>query len=107
MLSRRVPFVRISSDALAILESHCGPGNVRALENVIKSSALSAVGIIMPWHLPEYLRDIVGRPLKTSADEKPLPVPVQQIGKVDTEIDIKVELRFNLGESRDLKRLTA
>src|SRR3989304_60218 len=68
----------ISPDALAILESYCWPGNVRELENVIKYSALSAVGIIMPWHLPEYLRDIVGRPLITSADEKPLLVQPQQ-----------------------------
>ena len=97
----------ISPDALAILESYYWPGNVRELENVIKYSALSAVGNIMPWHLPEYLRDTVGRPLITSADEKPLLVPPQQREEIDTEIYIKYDLRFSLGESRDLKTLTA
>jgi len=97
----------ISPDALAILESYCWPGNVRELENVIKYSALSAVGIIMPWHLPEYLRDIVGRPLKTSAGEGSLPVPAQQIESMDTAIHVKVDLSFNLEESRNLKTLAA
>jgi transcriptional regulator with PAS, ATPase and Fis domain len=97
----------ISPDALAILESYCWPGNVRELENVIKYSALSAVGIIMPWHLPEYLRDIVGSPLKTSAGEGSLPVPAQQIESMDTAIHVKVDLSFNLEESRNLKTLAA
>jgi transcriptional regulator with PAS, ATPase and Fis domain len=97
----------ISPDALAILESYCWPGNVRELENVIKYSALTAVGIIMPWHLPEYLRDTVGRPVITSAGEGSLPVPAQQIESMDTEIHVKVDLSFNLEESRNLKTLTA
>ena len=94
-------------DALAMLGSHHWPGNVRELENVIKYSALSAVDIIMPWHLPEYLRDTVSYPLTTSADDKPLPVPSLQTGKTDSEISITVELRFNLGERVDLKILSA
>src|SRR3990172_7325002 len=97
----------ISPDALAILENYYWPGNVRELENVIKYSALSAVGIIMPWHFPDYLRDTVGRPVITSASEGSLPVPAQQIESMDTEIHVKVDLSFNLEESRNLKTLTA
>ncbi|HZX14677.1 MAG TPA: sigma-54 dependent transcriptional regulator [Thermodesulfobacteriota bacterium] len=97
----------ISPDALAILESHNWPGNVRELENVIKYSALSAVGIIMPWHLPDYLRDTICSKLITTADEKSLIVPAQQMVEMDKEIHIMVDLRFNLEESRDLKRLAS
>lgn len=88
----------LSPDTLAILEDYYWSGNVRELENVMKYSVLSAVDIIMPWHLPEYLRDTVTRPLAMFADEKP---------RTDTESDITVELRFNLGESMGLKALSA
>lgn len=97
----------VSPDALAILKGYYWPGNVRELENVIKYSVLSAVEIIMPWHLPEYLRDAVSRPLITSADERPLPATAQQIERIDDEIHIKVDFRFNLEESRNLKILAA
>src|SRR3989304_4601268 len=46
-------------------------------------------------------------PLITSADEKPLLVQPQQREEIDTEICIKYDLRFNLGESRNLKTLAA
>ena len=97
----------VSPDTLAILKGYYWPGNVRELENVIKYSVLSAVEIIMPWHLPEYLRDAVSRPLITSADERPLPATAQQIERIDDKIHIKVDFRFNLEESRNLKILAA
>jgi len=50
----------------------------------------------VPWHRPEYPRDIVGRPVKTSADEKPLPVPVQRIGKGDGFKEYKKDVRKRL-----------
>ena len=61
----------------------------------------------MPWHLPDYLRDTICSKLITTADEKSLIVPAQQMVEMDKEIHIMVDLRFNLEESRDLKRLAS
>jgi len=76
----------------------------------------------MPWHLPEYLRGTVSRPLTagsgvaikeggfqgtTSADEKTLLMLAQQTEKMGKEISIMAELRFNLGENMNLKAFSA
>jgi len=112
----------LSPSTLAILEGYHWPGNVRELENAIKYSVLSAVDVIMPWHLPEYLRGTVSRPLTagsgvaikeggfqgtTSADEKTLLMLAQQTEKMGKEISIMAELRFNLGENMNLKAFSA
>lgn len=88
----------ISPEVLAIFENHLWSGNVRELENVIRYSVLSAVDTIMPWHLPEYLRDTFDCPATTSAGGN---------SRTDKEITIVVELRCNPEEGMDLKKLSA
>lgn len=88
----------ISPQILTIFENYPWSGNVRELENVIRYSVLSAVDTIMPWHLPEYLRDTFNYPVTTSAGET---------SRTDKEIIITVELRCNPEEGMDLKKLSA
>ena len=47
----------ISSDALITLMNHDYPGNVRELENILEHSSIWCKnGLILPDHLPQYLR---------------------------------------------------
>ena len=97
----------VSASTLSILDGYHWPGNVRELENVIRYSAHTAVDIIMPWHLPDYIRDYVCRQPIATAEEATIPVSLQKEVIMERDTHIKVELMFNLGDSRDLKTLTA
>ena len=45
----------ISAEAMGILKTYNWPGNIRELENVIRSAAILGDGIIETVHLPQYL----------------------------------------------------
>jgi len=51
----------LAPETLSILMSHDYPGNVRELENIIEhASVLCPGGLIMPYHLPDYLQEKAG-----------------------------------------------
>ncbi|GAO37666.1 Fis family transcriptional regulator [Sulfuricella sp. T08] len=55
----------ISAEAIAILESHDFPGNVRELENVIERGvAINTGHVIQVAHLPDNLRELSARSFK-------------------------------------------
>jgi DNA-binding NtrC family response regulator len=55
----------ISADAIAVLESHNFPGNVRELENIIERGvAINNGNIIEVAHLPDHLRELSVRTFK-------------------------------------------
>lgn len=48
--------VHVSTEALRLLNAYSWLGNVRELENVVKSAAILADGNVLPQHLPEHIR---------------------------------------------------
>lgn len=61
----RKEVTEISPDAIAILESHDFPGNVRELENIIERGvAINTGHVIQVAHLPDNLRELSARSFK-------------------------------------------
>jgi len=57
-------FVRITDDALDILERYSWPGNIRELENVVQRAVIMCDGTIKLEHLPEELKYKIDFPTK-------------------------------------------
>jgi DNA-binding NtrC family response regulator len=49
-------FIRITPEALKVLERYSWPGNIRELENIIQRAIIMSDGAIDIGHLPEYLK---------------------------------------------------
>ncbi len=52
-------FIKITPDALAILERYDWPGNIRELENIIQRAVIMCDKIIDVEHLPEHLKYVL------------------------------------------------
>lgn len=52
-------FVKMTPEALAILERYDWPGNIRELENIIQSAVIMCDKLIDIEHLPEHLKHII------------------------------------------------
>jgi two-component system response regulator HydG len=62
----------ISRDALAILEAHPWPGNIRQLENVVQHAVLLCTGAdVLPAHLPAQIREYVPAANRTDVAAAP------------------------------------
>lgn len=86
----------IAEEALMILRSHNWAGNVRELENIVKSTAILADGDIQTRNLPEYLKAAT------------LPFPARQAGGHGVADLFKIEEAVEKGlieGSLDLKAL--
>lgn len=58
----RLPPIRVSAEAIVLLEDHEWPGNVQELRNTIEHAViLAGEGVITPQELPDRLREAVDR----------------------------------------------
>jgi transcriptional activator for dhaKLM operon len=71
--------VRVSPEAMVILQEHHWPGNIRELESVLAQAALRAgsLGQILPEHLPDFVRF----PEKHAEEEKRL-IPLDEVERL-------------------------
>ncbi len=70
---------RMDPAAMALLMSHPFPGNVRELMNVVEHAFVLCPGsVIMPEHLPAYLRDQAPRPPAPDAPPAAGPTTLQE-----------------------------
>lgn len=82
---KRLPKLRISEDAIRLLESHSWPGNVRELENTIeRACVLSATDLLLPKDIP------IG--MAASRDLSPAPSTAAQAGEISVERAIEILL---------------
>lgn len=65
--------MKLSSEAVKILEEYNWPGNVRELENAIARSVNLSDGLILPKHLPINLQNVtLGKPYEITAPSQEL-----------------------------------
>jgi two-component system response regulator AtoC len=104
--------LKISDEAMQLLEGYAWPGNVRELENVLERAAiLSSEGIIDPHHLPN---DIVGangivehaisQPLQAEAQQDGFSIPVKT-AQLEKRLIIGALAECNGNKSKSAKLL--
>jgi len=59
----------ISEESIKLLVDYSWPGNVRELQNVIQQAIIMAEDVILPEHLPHYIKETN---VETKADKNPV-----------------------------------
>jgi DNA-binding NtrC family response regulator len=96
-----IPFGGITDAAMHLLQEYRWPGNVRELRNVVESMLVIENGkVIEVGDLPRYLKD-----LRSPADERLLPVPVNKtVEQAERELILRalLDIKGNIVELRNM-----
>jgi len=85
----------ISDDAVEVLEHYAGPGNVRELENAMKSAVIHATDVVLVDHLPPEIRGQASP--ATTAHRPALGLPEVASGSSNDGEAARLKLDFELG----------